>query len=139
MDDILHGRRRIGFGCFLIAALVFSCLGGFSIVLNQVCISALTWRVPVHPQAILVSTRHNLISSFGMGQTVASYVVPEQPETLRSWYNRQIGQKAVDASRPGEFSTYYRITQVQWSVSPTDDGVGSQVIIIAGCLSAAFN
>ncbi|MDL1924280.1 hypothetical protein FBQ95_16880 [Chloroflexi bacterium CFX3] len=135
MDDILNRRRR-GMGCMLIFVLVFLCVGSSILALDRVCVSALSWRVPVHPESVITRQRHNFLTANGMGQSVTTYFVPGAPREIDAWYNRQVGEKLNALGRSPELSFYYNITSVAKNVGFAEDGVNTQLIVIAHCLSS---
>lgn len=120
-------------GCLLVVALVVACVGLAFFALDRVCLGALGWRIPVHPDGQIVRQSHNFLTPNGMGQTVTVVYIPTNEDDIQRWVNRQIGQKGVEATERSELAFYYRIARLAIDVGPADDGIGSQVIFIASC------
>jgi hypothetical protein len=139
VEHFIEGNNRFGKGCLLVMLAMFLCVGGTVFGLDRYCATALGWRVPQHPEAKLLRQTYNFINPNGIGNTVSVYFVPGGEDEIRSWYNRQVGLKAVEATRDQALARYYGITGVILDVTTAAEGNGSQVIVIARCISGNVN
>jgi hypothetical protein len=135
MDDIIN-RKRKGMGCALIMPLVFICIAATTVALDRLCVEVLQWRVPVHPEARVVRQSYNFLTPNGLGQSVTTYFIEGDPREIELWFNRQIGERLRALDREPERSFYYRISAVSKIVGLAEDGVNTQLIVIAQCMSS---
>jgi hypothetical protein len=135
MDDIIN-RKRKGMGCALILPLVLACIAATTVALDRLCVEVLQWRVPVHPEARIVRQSYNFLTPNGLGQSVTTYFVKGDPREIELWFNRQIGERLRALDQAPERSFYYRISAVSKIVGVAEDGVNTQLIVIAQCMSS---
>ena len=135
MDDIIN-RKRKGMGCTLIVPLVFACIAATTVALDRLCVEVLQWRIPVHPESRIIRQTYNFLTPNGLGQSVTTYFVPGDPREVELWFNRQIGERLRALEKEPERSFYYNISAVGKSVGLAEDGVNTQLIVIAQCLSS---
>jgi hypothetical protein len=126
-------------GCLVILVAVLVCVGTGVFAVDRYCLSALNWRIPVYPNAVLVSQQPTLLSANGMGQTVNIYRAAAPQTEVSAWYNRAIGSKAVEASKRDDLTGYYRYTGVSYTVNTaSDDANASQIVLVSSCFSSAY-
>ncbi len=135
MDDIIN-RKRKGMGCMLIVPLVFACIATTTVALDRLCVDVLSWRIPVHPASRIVRQTYNFLTPNGLGQTVTTYFVEGAPREIELWFNRQIGERLRALEKEPERSFYYNISAIAKNVGLAEDGVNTQLIVIARCLSS---
>jgi hypothetical protein len=131
MDRDSGYNRRSCLGCLMLFGFVLLCAGVVSLTVDVLCHNALSNRLPFHPDAQIVTERHNLARRFGMGETFVELYVPAPSAEIREWYARTISAYEREARRsnaPG-----YRLSQATWQVFRAEDDTGSQVFLYGTC------
>jgi hypothetical protein len=104
---------------------------------DQICYAGLSQRLPIYPDAEVQRRSHNLLTEFGMGNTVIVLYSPDEPEVVRSWYGQQTGTYIRGTMESGSFieRVAQRIAQGDWSVTRAESGSGSQIILFGTCVN----
>ncbi len=118
-------------GCGLVVVLVLVCIGGAVFAVDRVCYASLSQRLPIYPNAGIVSRVHNFLTEFGMGNTVFVLYSPDDPATVRAWYAQQTSDYLERAMAGGDLG--FRMAQAEWSADRAEDGSGTQIILFGTC------
>lgn len=120
-------------GCGLILFITFGCVLASFFYFDRTCYGHLSERLPIYPGAEIVSRQHNLLSEWGVGNTVMILYTPDAPEEVQAWYARESGSYLRRAMQGADWT--YRMAQGDWSVAPDEErGTGSQVILFGTCV-----
>ena len=84
-------------GCLVIFFAIILCTSTLTFAFDRICYGSLTQRLPIYPNATVVSSTHNLFSEFGMGSTSVALTSPDDPDTVRSWYAVRVSNYLKDA------------------------------------------
>jgi len=122
--------RRAVLSTALVIGLMVVVLGGLGLTIDRICVANLTLRLPQYPGATVVWERHNLLTPFGMGETVMMLTTPDSPETVREWYARHTGE----VLRANVKNPFFQWGRGEWIVDPAQDGPGSQIILHGLCM-----
>lgn len=126
---------RGGLGCLVIFLGILTCSGISFVAFDRICYDSLSRRLPFYPEAEIIFRTHNMLSEFGMGNTVITMHSPDEPDVVRSWYGRATGEYIRSALRSSNIitSTGLRIARADWSV--VRDGDGTQIILFGTCIN----
>jgi hypothetical protein len=120
-------------GCLVVIIAVMLCSGTAFVVADRLCYSNLSQRLPIYPNATVISREHNFLSEFGMGNTVLVLISPDDPDTVRSWYAKETGAYLRESLRNN--TPFFRMAQGQFDVTadPANPS-GSQIILYGTCV-----
>ena len=120
-------------GCLVVVLAVIVCSTTAIFAADRICYGNLTQRLPIYPNATIKSREHNMLSEFGMGNTVVIMTSPDAPDVVRSWYAVRTGSYLRDALRNN--TPFFRMAQGQVDVThdPANDA-GSQIILYGTCV-----
>jgi len=127
---------RLMVGCLVVFVAVLLCSVGSFVAGNAVCAAYLPQRLPIYPGASVVLENHNFVTPFGMGTTAVTLHSADSPDTVRTWYGRMTGtflKQSIQNSDPITFLGR-QIARVQFDVSDSPTGSGSQIILYTQCL-----
>ena len=125
-------RTSSAFGCLFIFVLLFACLGSISFVLDQACMTTLTRRLPIYPDAETRVERHSFFRAFGVGETYFQLYTPDDPDTVQAWYGREVGTYMRQAVRDND--PFLRLGSGQWRVRRDESGTGSEITLFGTCV-----
>jgi len=129
-------RQRLfhnpGFGCLIIGLLTVACIGSMLIFFDQACLSTLSKRLPIYPNAELVVERYNFFTRFGMGETYLQLYSPDEPTTVQSWYGREVGTYLREAGI--NHDPLVNLGSGQWRVNRDASGQGSEITLYGACM-----
>lgn len=131
-------RKRQGcLGCIGVLVVMLLCGTITTITVDRICYTGLSQRLPIYPNAEVQRRSHNLLSEFGMGNTVIVLYSPDEPEVVQSWYGQQTGTYIRGTMQSGGFidRVAQRIAQGDWSVTRAESGIGSQIILFGTCVN----
>ncbi len=123
-------------GCLVIVLAVLLCSGGAFFAVDRVCATYLPQRLPIYPGAEQVFQNHNFLTPFGMGTTVITLRSSDPPDVVRSWYGSATGTFLRQSLNSSDLiiTLGRSIARVQFDVTPSPDGSGSQIILYAQCV-----
>lgn len=133
----MSALRRTTVGCLAIVLCIFLCTMGMTLTFDRVCFSYLTQRLPYYPNATLRWETHNLLTGWGMGNTVAMLDSEDAPDVVRSWYGRHTGTflRAIANSSDTVMVLGQRLGRVEWVVDRAENGTGSLITLHATCVN----
>lgn len=128
---------RIALGCLVVILAVFICSGGITLVLDRVCNAYLTRYLQIYPNAEVIASQHNMIADFGIGTTVLTLEAEGDHNDVRAWHARTYGAFLRESLRSDDFiiTVGRKLARVDWDVSPSVDGTGSQIILLSTCVN----
>lgn len=109
--------------------IIFGCLAAMVLGADRLCYAALTRKLPIYPGATIVWEGHNLIATFGMGETIMELESPDDPLDVHEWYNRY----SASLLREHANDPLLHIGNARWDVNRLDSGPGSQIILHGVC------
>lgn len=122
--------RRAWVSTLIVLGLMLTCLGGLGFTIDRICVTNMALRLPRYPGAEVVRERHNLVTSFGMGETVLQLHSDDDPDVVREWYARNTGE----VLRANVRNAFFQWTRGEWVVDPAQEGDGSQIILHGTCM-----
>ncbi|MCA9903326.1 MAG: hypothetical protein KC547_05675 [Anaerolineae bacterium] len=128
-DRLFHSPA---FGCLVIGLLMIACVGSISIVLDQACHATLNRRLPIYPNAEIVTERHNYFTAFGVGETYMQLYSPDSTDTVQQWYGREVGTYLREAATNND--PFLRLGSGQWRVRRDASGSGSEITLYGTCV-----
>jgi hypothetical protein len=122
-------NKQTAVGCLVLSALVLLCLGSTMFAVDRVCSDGLTGRMPIYPNAEVLWQRYTFLRPFGMGRTAMELRTEDAYRDVLGWYARTTG---LNAKTYGD-TLGFRVTRVEWNVSPAQDGAGSIIYLVGTC------
>ncbi len=126
-------QHRAALGCVVLLLGMFVCLGTVTFAADRICYGNLSQRLPFYPDATIKMRSHNLITEFGMGNTVVIMTTPDDPETVRAWYAVHTGSYLRESLQNN--TPFFRMSQGQVNVGANPDGEGSEIILFGTCIN----
>ncbi len=117
----------------MLVLAVIVCISTVGFAADRICYGNLSQRLPLYPNATIKSRTHNLITEFGMGNTVVIMSSPDEPEDVRSWYAVHTGSYLRDSLRDN--TPFFRMAQGQVQIGANPDGDGSSIILFGTCIN----
>jgi hypothetical protein len=135
--DHVNQPPRVTLGCVVVVLAMFFCAGGVTFVFDRVCNSYLTRYLQIYPNATITYRAHNMFTDFGVGNTVMFLESPDDQDTVRSWHGRTYGTFLRETLRSTDPLLYVgrRLARVDWDVTESESGTGSQIILFGTCIN----
>lgn len=126
-DPIGARRARRGFfiGFIVIFLGVGACLGTMVITIDSVCVRDANEWIPYYPDAELVSEYYTGVRAWGMGVTDVILHTPDDPKTVRQWYNDM--RQGIGPAAP--------LADMNFSIRYDEDDTGSNIYLTSECAS----
>ena len=118
-------------GCLVIVLAVVLCGGGATLVVDQLCYSTLSNRLPIYPDAEIRVERHNFFRAFGMGETYVELYTPDDGDTVGRWYGETAARYSRQAVQRNDFT--YRLASAERSFRRAEDEVGTFIQLYGAC------
>ena len=136
MRPRIHVPRPL-LGCLVIGLAALLCSSSAFLVVDRICAAYLPQRLPIYPGAQTIFQSHNFLTPYGMGVTVITLVSSDPPDKVRTWYGETTGTFQRENANTGNPIIYMgsRFARVQYDVSESEDGTGSQIILYAKCVN----
>lgn len=130
-------KTRGGLGCLIIVAALFICVSVSLFATDRACYAGLSRRIPIYPGATVQTRTHNLFSELGMGITVMTLYSPDDANTVRSWYGRNMGDAARETLTSSDplLTAGMRISRADWNVARDESGSGTRIILYGNCVN----
>lgn len=131
----MSSGRRGCLGCLGIFIAMLICGSTTYLIVDRTCYAGLMQRIPMYPEAVTISLRHNMLFPWGMGTTVGVFESADEPDTVRRWYasnTRAFAQNIATSSSP-IVQAQVRLTQARFDVTESVSGAGSQIILFGQC------
>jgi hypothetical protein len=115
-----------------IPLVMLLCVGSTALVLDNLCYTALTLRLPIYPDAAVILEKHSGMRAFGMGETLMIIETDDPVETVRDWYGRTAGSAIRRMQQSGQ-QMLITLSDASYSVIEAEDGQGTQITLSGVC------
>jgi hypothetical protein len=132
MENLPRGCLRTLRTGVVILLLVLACGTVSTLGIDAMCYNTLSKRLPVYPDSKRTFEKHNFLRAFGMGETLIILETDDPPDVVRDWYGHAVG-KAASENRDNP--VFFGVSSAAWSVTKSEDGSGSQIILSGVCAS----
>lgn len=137
MDHPQYGcSRRAGLGCLAIFGALFACIASFLLVADFGCYNTMTAKLPVYPNARVVTSKYNMFRAFGIGETLVLLNTDDTPTVVRDWYGRTVGALYQAAQQGKRSDLFFFLANARYTVTGAPNGgTGSQILLSGVCAS----
>jgi hypothetical protein len=122
-------NKQAATGCIVLSVLVLLCVSSALLAVDRVCIDGLTGRMPIYPDAEVLWQRYTFLRPFGMGRTAMELHTDDAYRDVLGWYARATGFNARNYGN----TIGFRVSRVEWDVSPDESGEGSIIYLVGTC------
>ncbi len=128
--------RRAGLGCLAILGAMFVCIASFFVVTDFGCYNTMTAKLPMYPNAQVVTWKYNMFRAFGIGETLILLNTDDTPDVVRDWYGRTVGAVYQAAQQGKRNDPFFFLASARYTVtSVPNGGTGSQILLSGVCAS----